>query len=147
MVYRENYKNWVLTQQIMDITVLIYKTINRWEDISLQFISKTHLSSKLVKIKKKQKTTVHDLNLAYQNQKFFYLWSRRLLINCLALLWTTKIMVLHKVVLFSLTLDTSTLYWYWGREVLRKVVLCADLQIKCKWKRDHNFSFFSPENR
>lgn len=36
----------------MDITVLIYKTINRWEDISLQFISKTHLSSKLVKIKK-----------------------------------------------------------------------------------------------
>lgn len=70
MVYRENYKNWVLTQQIMDITVLIYKTINRWEDISLQFISKTHLSRKLVKIKKK-KTTVHDLNLAYQNQKFF----------------------------------------------------------------------------
>lgn len=70
MVYRENYKNWVLTQQIMDITVLIYKTINRWEDISLQFISKTHLSSKLVKIKKKKKT-VHDLNLAYQNQKIF----------------------------------------------------------------------------
>lgn len=70
MVYRENYKNWVLTQQIMDITVLIYKTINRWEDISLQFISKTHLSSKLVKFKKK-KTTVHDLNLAYQNQKNF----------------------------------------------------------------------------
>lgn len=70
MVYRENYKNWVLTQQIMDITVLIYKTINRWEDISLQFISKTHLSSKLVKIKKK-KPTVHDLNLAYQNQKIF----------------------------------------------------------------------------
>lgn len=55
MVYRENYKNWVLTQQIMDITVLIYKTINRWEDISLQFTSKTHLSSKLVKIKKKKK--------------------------------------------------------------------------------------------
>lgn len=70
MVYRENYKNGVLTQQIMDITVLIYKTINRWEDISLQFISKTHLSSKLVKLKKK-KTTVHDLNLAYQNQKNF----------------------------------------------------------------------------
>lgn len=70
MVYRENYKNWVLTQQIMDITVLIYKTINRWEDISLQFISKTHLSSKLVKILKKI-TTVHDLNLAYQNQKIF----------------------------------------------------------------------------
>lgn len=70
MVYRENYKNWVLTQQIMDITVLIYKTINRWEDISLQFISKTHLSSKLVKILKKI-TTVHDLNLAYQNQKNF----------------------------------------------------------------------------
>lgn len=54
----------------MDITVLIYKTINRWEDISLQFISKTHLSSKLVKILKKI-TTVHDLNLAYQNQNFF----------------------------------------------------------------------------
>lgn len=72
MVYRENYKNWVLTQQIMDITVLIYKTINRWEDISLQFISKTHLSSKLVKILKKI-TTVHDLNLAYQNQKILSL--------------------------------------------------------------------------
>lgn len=56
----------------MDITVLIYKTINRWEDISLQFISKTHLSSKLVKILKKI-TTVHDLNLAYQNQKILSL--------------------------------------------------------------------------
>lgn len=56
-------------------------------------------------------------------------------------------MVLHKVVLFSLTLDTSMLYRYLGRGVLRKVVLFADLQIKCKWKRDHNFSFFSPENR
>lgn len=146
MVYRENYKNGVLTQQIMDITVLIYKTINRWEDISLQFISKTHLSSKLVKIKKKKKNCTW-FEFSISKSKNFYLWSRRLLINCLALLWTTKIMVLHKVVLFSLTLDTSTLYWYWGREVLRKVVLCADLQIKCKWKRDHNFSFFSPENR
>lgn len=54
----------------MDLTVLIYKTMNRWEDISLQFISKTHLSSKLVKNLKKI-TTVHDLNLAYQNQKKF----------------------------------------------------------------------------